>query len=136
MHKEPWGWGPSEVRRAPLLSLKNCNYKMLYQPRLSVSLSPSTLQKDTVPNTTKIYILIASEDCLGNLKFSVEKAGVGKGQGRSMCSHQPGLRTFARVVLNRLLECSYVTERAKEQNHLILLIPDRSDLHKKPHGRP
>lgn len=53
-----------------------------------------------------------------------------------MYLHKPELPTFARVVLNGLLEGCYVTECAQEQNHFILFIPDGSDLHKKPHGCP
>lgn len=44
--------------------------------------------------------------------------------------------TFGGIVLDGLLEGRDVAERAEEQDHLLLLVSNGSDLHKKPNGRP
>lgn len=44
--------------------------------------------------------------------------------------------TFGGVVFNRLFKGRDVAEGAKEEDHLLLFISNRGDLHKKPHGRP
>lgn len=100
---------------------------MLYQT-FSAALAQAHCRMTQHPMQTKIEVLISAQDCLGNLELSVARARV--------CLHRAGLRTFAGVVLDGLLECSYVAESAKEQDHFILFVPDRSDLHKKPHRCP
>lgn len=47
---------------------------------------------------------------------------------------RPRFLTFGRFVLDGLLEESDVLEGAKEQNHLVVLVPDGSHLHVEPHG--
>ena len=76
------------------------------------------------------------QDCLGNLKFSVAKRESRGDKTVLNALVQVRIQTFAWVILNRLLECGYVAEGTEEQNHFILLIPDRRNLHKKPHGCP
>lgn len=44
--------------------------------------------------------------------------------------------TFGRFVFNRLLEGGDVTEGAEKQDDFVLLVPDWSDLHEKPHRHP
>lgn len=44
--------------------------------------------------------------------------------------------TFGRFVFNWLLEGSDVTEGAEEEDDLVLLVPDWSNLHKEPDRRP
>lgn len=44
--------------------------------------------------------------------------------------------TFGRFIFNWLLEGSDVTEGAKKQDHLVLLVPDWSDLYEEPNRHP
>lgn len=44
--------------------------------------------------------------------------------------------TFGGVVFNGLFKGRDVTEGAQEEDHLLLLISNGGNLHKKPHGRP
>lgn len=44
--------------------------------------------------------------------------------------------TFRGVVFDGLLKCRDVAEGAEKQDHLLLFIPNGSDLHKKPDRRP
>lgn len=50
--------------------------------------------------------------------------------------HARVFATFGGIVLDGLLEGRDVAERAEEQHHLLLLVSNGSDLHKKPNGRP
>lgn len=47
-----------------------------------------------------------------------------------MVKHQ---LTFSGFVFDGLLEESDVLKSAEEQNHLVVLVPDRSHLHVEPH---
>lgn len=44
--------------------------------------------------------------------------------------------TFGRIVFDGLLKGRDVAERAEEQDHFLLFVSYRSDLHKKPNRRP
>lgn len=44
--------------------------------------------------------------------------------------------TFRGIVLDGLFECRDVTEGAEKQDHLLLFVPNGSDLHKEPDRRP
>lgn len=44
--------------------------------------------------------------------------------------------TFRGIVFNGLFKCRDVAEGAEKQDHLLLLVPNGGDLHKKPDRRP
>lgn len=55
---------------------------------------------------------------------------------RSYVFHNSTPPTFWWVILNWLFEGGDVTESAEKQDDLVLLVPDWSDLHKKPNWHP
>lgn len=45
-------------------------------------------------------------------------------------------QTFRRVIFNRLLECSDITEGAKKKYNFVLFISDGSNFDEEPHWHP